>query len=88
MQGLRSYPEELVERYRKIWLGLTIIDAFERTCDVLPEKVAVVEGETRLTFAQLREKVKKAALAFLKLGLGKEDPVLLQIPNSAEAIYV
>ncbi len=88
MEGVRSYPKEFIERYRKIWLGITIIDAFDRTCDILPEKVAVVDGETRLTFAQLREKVRKAALVFLKLGLGKESPVLLQIPNSAEAVYV
>jgi len=88
MEGVRSYPEELVERYRKIWLGITIIDAFEQTCDIIPEKEALVEGETRLTFAQLREKVQKAALAFLKLGLGKESTVLLQIPNYIEAVYV
>jgi non-ribosomal peptide synthetase component E (peptide arylation enzyme) len=88
MQGVRPYSEELVERYRRVWLRITVIDAFERTSDILPEKFAVVEGETRLTFVQLREKVKKAALAFLELGLGKEDPVLLQIPNSIEAVYV
>jgi len=88
MQGVRPYPKELVERYRSVWLGMTIIDAFDRTCDILPEKVAVVEGETRLTFSQLREKVQRAALVFLKLGLGRESPVLLQIPNYTESVYV
>lgn len=88
MEGVRPYPKELIERYRKIWLGITIIDAFDRTCDIIPEKVAVVEGDTRLTFAQLREKVRNAALAFSKLGLGGGSPVLVQIPNYVEAIYV
>ena len=49
MEGVRPYSKELIERYRKIWLGITIIDAFDRTCDIIPEKVAVVEGDTRLT---------------------------------------
>ncbi len=88
MEGVRPYPKELMERYRKIWLGTTIIDAFDRTCDIIPEKVAVVEGDMRLTFAQLREKVRNAALAFSKLGLGGGSPVLVQIPNYVEAIYV
>jgi non-ribosomal peptide synthetase component E (peptide arylation enzyme) len=88
LQGVRPYPQELFESHCSVWLGITVIDAFDRTCDILPEKVAVVYGETRLTFAQLREKVQKAALVFLDLGLGKEGPVLLHIPNSVEAIYV
>jgi non-ribosomal peptide synthetase component E (peptide arylation enzyme) len=88
VEGVRPYPEELLERYRKIWLGTTIIDAFDRTCDIIPDKVAVVEGKTRLSFAQLREKVQKAALAFFDLGLGKGSLVLLQIPNCPEAVYV
>jgi len=88
MEGVKSYPKEMLEKYRKIWLGTTIIDAFDRTCDIIPEKEALVEGETRLTFAELREKVRKASLAFLELGLGKENVVLLQIPNYIEAIYV
>jgi non-ribosomal peptide synthetase component E (peptide arylation enzyme) len=88
MEGVRPYPKELIERYRKIWLGTTIIDAFDRSCDIIPEKVAVVEGGTKVTFAQLREKVLNAALAFSKLGLGGGSPVLVQIPNYVEAIYV
>lgn len=88
MEGVKPYPDGLLDRYRRVWLGITIIDAFDRTCDILPDKVAVVEGETRLTFAQLREKVDRAALAFRKTGLGRESLVLLQIPNSVEAVYV
>jgi 2,3-dihydroxybenzoate-AMP ligase len=88
MEGVRPYPEELFEKYRKVWLRITIIDAFDRTCDIIPDKVAVVEGETRLSFAQLRGKVQKAGLALLELGLGKGSLVLLQIPNCPEAVYV
>ena len=70
MGDVRPYPRELIERYRGIWLGTTMIDAFERTCDIIPDKEAVVEGDDRLTFAELRERVQDAARAFVKLGLG------------------
>ena len=88
MEGVKPYPKELLEKNRKIWLGTTIIDAFDRTCDIIPEKEALVGGEIRLTFAELREKVRKTALAFLELGLEKGSVVLLQIPNCIEAVYV
>jgi non-ribosomal peptide synthetase component E (peptide arylation enzyme) len=88
MRDVRSYPKELIERYRRIWLGITIVDAFERTCDIIPAKEAVVDGNKRLNFAQLRDKVHTAAEVFLKLGLGGGSPVLLQVPNSIEAIYI
>jgi 2,3-dihydroxybenzoate-AMP ligase len=88
MKGVTPYSKELSQKYKKAWLGITMIDAFERACDITPEKVAVIESETKLTFAQLWEKVQSAALAFSNLGLKKNDIVLLQIPNGLEAVYV
>lgn len=88
MEFVRPYPEELVQRFRKTWMGITLIDAFDRTCDIIPEKVAAVEGEKRITFAQLREMAGKAALVFLDMGIRTGAPVLYQVPNSLEALYV
>ncbi|MBW1941508.1 MAG: AMP-binding protein [Deltaproteobacteria bacterium] len=88
MEFVRPYPEELVQKYRKTWMGITLIEAFDRTCDITPEKVAVVEGEKRTTFAQLREKARKTAFIFLEMGIKTGAPVLFQIPNSLEALYV
>ena len=88
MEFVRPYPEELVQQYRKTWLGITLIDAFDRTCDIIPEKVAVVEGEKRVTFAQLRQQAGKAALVFLEMGIKPGAPVLFQVPNSLEAVFV
>ena len=87
MEGVRPYTEEQLREYKRQWPNTTIIDAFNRTCDTHPEKEALVEGEQRLTFSQVREQVRKAALAFLKLGLGKESVVLFQIPNWVEVVY-
>lgn len=91
MEGIKPYPEQLIKDYQEKgwWLGTTLIDAFNRTCDIHPEKEALVEIEqgTRFTFSQIREKAERVALAFLGLGIKKGDFVLLQIPNWSEAVY-
>ncbi len=90
MEGFRPYPEELVREYKenKWWLETNFIDALSRTCDLYPHKEAVVEGATRLTFSELMESSRRAALAFLELGLGPGSIVLHQIPNWVESLVV
>ncbi len=90
MEGIVPYPAELAREYRakKWWLGTTLIEALNRTCDILPDKEALVDEEIRLTFSQLRESAQKAALAFSGLGFSKGNIVLLQMPNWAEAVII
>ncbi|KOU57001.1 fatty acid--CoA ligase [Streptomyces sp. MMG1533] len=45
---------------------------------------AVVDGPLRLTFAELTDRVRKAAGAFASLGVEKGDRVAIWAPNSAE----
>ncbi|MCX4766601.1 FadD3 family acyl-CoA ligase [Streptomyces sp. NBC_01275] len=47
---------------------------------------AVVDGDTRLTFSQLAEQVRRTAGAFASAGVGPGDRVALWAPNSAEWI--
>ncbi len=47
---------------------------------------AVVDGPLRLTFAQVVERIRRAAGAFADLGVDKGDRVALWAPNSAEWI--
>jgi non-ribosomal peptide synthetase component E (peptide arylation enzyme) len=90
VEGVRPYPEELVREYKgnRWWLETNFIDAFSQTCDRYPQKEAVVEGESRLTFSELRESSQRAALAFLELGLGPGSIVLLQVPNWVESLVI
>ncbi|MEN8706344.1 MAG: FadD3 family acyl-CoA ligase [Nocardioides marinisabuli] len=47
-----------------------------------PERPAVVDGETSLTFAELHEAVRAAARGYLALGLRPGDRVCVWAPNS------
>ncbi len=88
MEGVRPYTEEQMRKYRKWWLNTTINDAFDRTCDIQPDKEALVEGNQRLTFSQVRKQVERAALALLELGVQPGSFVLFQLPNWAESVPI
>jgi 2,3-dihydroxybenzoate-AMP ligase/mycobactin salicyl-AMP ligase len=87
--GATPFPKEFIDRYYKNrwWTGITIGEMLDRSCDLYPHKEALVAGEIRLTYKQLREWVDRTAIAFLELGIEKLDRVLLQIPNWAEFVY-
>ncbi|MBM4323606.1 MAG: AMP-binding protein [Deltaproteobacteria bacterium] len=89
IQGANPFPKESADLYRRKrwWLDIPLGELLDRTCDLYPHKEALVSGEVRLTFQQLREQTDRAALAFLEIGIQKLDRVLLQIPNWAEFVY-
>ena len=82
------HREEDVEKYNKYrwWLGMTLGDLLDKTADVFPKKEAVIDDRSRLTYADLREKVDRIASGLINLGLEKGDCVLLQLPNWSEYV--
>lgn len=72
---------------KKWWLGITLGDVFDKTANLYSEKEAVVDDRVRLSYSELRERVDKLAVGFIKLGIEKGDTVLLQLPNWAEYVY-
>jgi 2,3-dihydroxybenzoate-AMP ligase/mycobactin salicyl-AMP ligase len=89
LQGAKPFPKEWIGRYYQnhVWLGMTLGEMIDRSADLYPNKEALVAGDVRLTYQQLRAQVNRAAIAFLDLGLEKQDRVLLQLPNWVEFVY-
>ena len=89
IEGTNPFPQELVDRYtaRRWWSGIPLGQMLDRTCDLYPDKEALVAGDVRLTYRRLREWTDRAAVVFLELGIRKQDRVLLQLPNWAEFVY-
>ncbi len=89
LPGAPTYPPEYADRYLKNhwWPGITFGEMLDRTTDLYPTKEALVAGERRFTYLQLREWSDRAALAFLEAGLGRLDRVLLQLPNWPEFVF-
>ena len=65
-------------------MAFNIADLFEYTADVVPDRIALVFGDTRLTFAELDERANRLANGMAELGITTGDKVGIYGPNSIE----
>jgi len=60
---------------------LTPLSFLERAASVYPDRIAVVHGETRYTWAQSYARCRRLASALQRRGIGKGDTVAVMAPN-------
>jgi fatty-acyl-CoA synthase len=70
-----------LERNAANYVPLSPVAFLERAADVHPDKVAVVHGELRYTYAQFRERVRRFASQLARRGIGRGDTVAIMAPN-------
>ena len=89
LKGFNPYGVKDAETYSKFrwWPGITFGDMLDKASDLYPNKQALVDDESRLTYAQLRENVDRLAIGLMELGVNKQDRVMLQLPNWNEFVY-
>jgi len=82
------YRKKDAERYKRLgcWAGLTFGDILDRAADRYPDKEAFVDSESRLTYAQARDRANRLALGLMNLGINPTDRVLVQLPNWNEFV--
>ena len=93
-------PADRVADYvaRGWWEGRTVDGLFQDSAaagdDALalidPPNRAALDGREpeRLSWSSLRDRVERTAAGFLGLGLGKDDIVAVQLPNTVDAVVV
>ena len=54
----------------------------QQSADRLPGKIALVDGDLTMTYAELANRVDAAAERLLSLGLRPDDRIMVQLPNS------
>ncbi len=81
----RYTPEIIKEYFEKgYWESTTIVDFWDRNAREFPDKEAVVDSKTRLTFAQAKQRIDRLSLALLELGFTRDELIVAQIPNCVE----
>lgn len=90
LKGYVGYKRGDAERYIRNgwWLGLTIGDLLDKAADLYPRKEALVQGDVRLTYGELRARTDKLAIRLVDLGIKKGERVLLQFPVWHEFVYI
>jgi 2,3-dihydroxybenzoate-AMP ligase len=88
LEGCVPWPKDFARRYRDLdyWMGITLFEALVRSERRFPAKVAVVDGDRRCTYAELRERAQALAAGFLALGLHPGDRVVFQLTNGLDLI--
>ncbi len=65
-------------------MSFNIADMVEHAVDAVPEKVAVIQDDRRLTYRELDERVDRLAHHLAEAGLGPGDHIGIYGPNSIE----
>jgi non-ribosomal peptide synthetase component E (peptide arylation enzyme) len=80
------YTPEMFKEYRKkgYWESATLSDFWNRNGKEYPDREAVVDSRTRLTWGQANQWIDRLALGFLELGLTRDELIVVQLPNSVE----
>jgi 2,3-dihydroxybenzoate-AMP ligase len=88
LDGVVPWPPEFVRRYRARghWRGLTLGDALGASFEANAERVAVVDGARRVTYAELGRLSHRLALHLADRGIAGGARVVFQLPNVLEFV--
>ena len=89
LDGFTPWPDDLALRYteRGHWQDTTLWDLMARCVQRWPDKVALVAGETRQTYADLDRITAQLGAGWVARGIRPLDRVVLQLPNTPEFVH-
>ena len=90
LDGVVRFPTEFAARYRAkgYWEDRTLRDAFDELFARHADRIAVIDRDRSVTYAQLNERATRLALNLLDAGLKPLDRVVVQLPNVVEFVYL
>jgi len=79
------YTDRIIEEFKSAgyWTDETFSDFWLKNAKRRPDKEALVDSSMRITWAEAARLMDRFALAWIDLGLEKDDRVILQSPNCA-----
>src|SRR6516164_4959925 len=90
LEGVVPFPPEFACRYRErgYWADKSLAEEFKAVFERYANRVALIDGERSITYAELDRAATNLALNLLDLGLGPLDRVVVQLPNVAEFVIL
>ena len=86
LEGFVPFPDEFKEKYRDMgyWVDKPLREEFAERFRIYSDKIAIIDGETELSYSDLDYLSTNLALNLLDLGLKPLDRVVPQLPNIKE----
>ena len=80
--------QDYLEKYQNVWPNRTILDYLHEAVAKDPNKMAIIDKNSRYTYGELSKAVDRVALGLLHIGLRKGDVISFQLPNWNEFIIL
>ncbi len=79
---MTSIYDQDLPRTEANFAPISPLSFIERTAEVYPDRLAIVHGALRQTWAQTYTRTRQLASALQKAGIGKNDTVAVMLPNT------
>src|SRR5580693_7317783 len=90
LEGIVPFPPEFARRYRErgYWTDKSLAEEFRAVFEHYADRVALIDRERSITYAELDTLSDNLALNLLDLGFRTLDRVVVQLPNAAEFVVL
>ncbi|SFX01602.1 2,3-dihydroxybenzoate-AMP ligase [Thermoactinomyces sp. DSM 45891] len=90
LSGCSNWPSDFVEKYMvsRCWRGETFGEVLRERASLYGERIAITEGDLQISYLELDHRADQLASGFQKMGIRKEDRVVVQLPNTIEFFEV
>src|SRR5580693_1072953 len=90
LEGIVPFPPEFARRYRErgYWTDKSLAEEFRAVFEHYADRVALIDRERHITYAELDTLSDNLALNLLDLGFRTLDRVVVQLPNVAEFVVL
>jgi len=90
LEGVVPFPPEFAARYRArgYWEDRPLAEVFGEICARYADRVAILDRDRSVTYAELDAGAERLALNLLDAGLQPLDRVVVQLPNAVEFVFL
>jgi len=90
LEGVVRFPPEFAARYRAkgYWEDRSLASTFADVFAKYPDRVAVIDRDQSVTYAQLDQRATRLALNLLDAGFQPLGRMVMQLPNVIEFVYL
>ncbi len=84
------FTQDLIDEYlaKGYWTGETTSEIWDRNAQLYPDREALVDSKSRLTWAQVKQRSDRIALGLLELGYQKDELIFVLLPNCTDSFVV
>jgi 2,3-dihydroxybenzoate---[aryl-carrier protein] ligase len=90
LEGVVPFPSEFASRYREkgYWIDKTLAQEYGIVFEKYAERVALIDRDRSITYAELDRMSDNLGLNLLEIGLHPLDRVVVQLPNVGEFVIL